>query len=197
VKHEHQRGIDGKERLLLEARSLFLERGYAEVSMQEIATAADMTKGAPYYHFRDKEDLFVQVFLREMQGMTTLLSERLAGATTFRGRLLAITTLAVESGRSSFGQLVAELERHVSPERRRQLKRDCPPPTNEIRAIFDQAARDGDLARVDAATAYAVFIAILIGQGEISRTEPEMQEVVGWEAAASPEEIVDLFLNGV
>ena len=92
MKHEHQSGIDGKERLLIEARGLFLERGYAEVSMQEIASAADMTKGAPYYHFRDKEDLFVHVFRREMQLLTEALSERLASATNFRDRLLAVVT---------------------------------------------------------------------------------------------------------
>jgi AcrR family transcriptional regulator len=197
MRQGHDSGNPGRERLLAEARRLFLERGYAEVSMQEIAAAADMTKGAPYYHFRDKEDLFVHVFLREMHLLTDALSECLASATTFRDRLLAVVTIAVESGRSSFGQLVTEFDRHVSPERRRQLKQEHAAPAGVVRAIFERAAQEGDLRRVDAATAYAVFIAILIGQGEIVRTEPELQEAVGWNAIAAPEAVVDLFLGGV
>ena len=192
----HHNTADGRERLLGEARRLFLERGYAEVSMQEIATAAEMTKGAPYYHFRDKEDLFVQVFQHEMAYLTTRLAERLAAATTFRERLLAVVDLAAEKGHSSFGQLVTEFERHVSPQRRHQVKLECPPPANDVRAIFERAAVDGDLTRTDPATACSVFIAMLIGQSEIWKTEPELLEVVGWDAA-TPEAIVDLFMHGV
>jgi AcrR family transcriptional regulator len=51
----------GKEALLDVAYDLFVQRSYAEVSMQEIAEAAGMTKGAPYYHFKNKDDLFLQV----------------------------------------------------------------------------------------------------------------------------------------
>lgn len=193
----HHNVADGRERLLVEARRLFLERGYAEVSMQEIATAAEMTKGAPYYHFRDKEDLFVQVFQREMAFLTSELSTRLAEATTFRERLLAVVTLAAEKGRSTFGQLVTEFDRHVSPQRRHQVKQECPPPTSELRAIFERAEADGDLKRTDPNTAYAVFIALIVGQSEIWKTEPELLEVVGWNSAATPEAIVDLFLHGV
>jgi AcrR family transcriptional regulator len=188
---------DGRERLLVEARRLFLDRGYAEVSMQEIAAAADMTRAAPYYHFRDKEDLFVQVFIREMQIGTSILSQRLSGATCLRERLLAILTMAAESGRSSLGQLITELDRHVGPERRRQIKVECPTPHEEIRAVFDQAAAAGELKRLDAGAAYAVFMAILIGQTEIIRIEVEMQEFVGTDVPASPEVVVDAFLAGV
>jgi AcrR family transcriptional regulator len=193
----HHNVADGRERLLGEARRLFLDRGYAEVSMQEIATAAEMTKGAPYYHFRDKEDLFVQVFRCEMAYLTTELAERLAAAATFRERLLAVVDLAAQKRHSSFGQLVTEFERHVSPQRRHQVKQECPAPTTDVHAIFERAAADGELTRTDSATAYSVFIAMLIGQMEIWRTEPELQEVVGWDVAATPEAIVDHFLHGV
>ncbi len=39
------------------ALKLFCERGYHSVSVEEIATAAGVTKGAFYYYFADKEDL--------------------------------------------------------------------------------------------------------------------------------------------
>lgn len=188
---------DGRQRLLTEARRLFLERGYAEVSVQEIAAAAEMTRAAPYYHFRDKEDLFVQVFIREMRQMTDELARHLAGAEGLRSKLLATLTFVTASGRSSFGRLVTEFDRHVSPERRREVKLACPQPGVTLRAAFAQAAEAGELTRLDAREAYAVFIRLVIGQMELVRTEPEIQEFVGWDAHATPALLVDAFLAGV
>ena len=44
------------------ARTLFAERGYAGVGTEEIVAAARVTRGALYYHFEDKRDLFRTVF---------------------------------------------------------------------------------------------------------------------------------------
>jgi AcrR family transcriptional regulator len=48
-----------RQRLLAEAQRLFRERGYAATSLEQIAEAADVTKGAIYGHFASKEDLMV------------------------------------------------------------------------------------------------------------------------------------------
>jgi len=48
-------------RLVAAARGLFAERGYAGVSTEEIVQAAGVTRGALYYQFRDKANLFAAV----------------------------------------------------------------------------------------------------------------------------------------
>ena len=48
-----------RERLIGEAKRLFRERGYAATSLEQIAEAADVTKGAIYGHFSSKEDLLL------------------------------------------------------------------------------------------------------------------------------------------
>jgi AcrR family transcriptional regulator len=48
-----------RQRLLAEAQRLFRERGYAATSLEQIAEAADVTKGAIYGHFASKEDLML------------------------------------------------------------------------------------------------------------------------------------------
>jgi len=48
-----------RERLIGEARRLFRERGYAATSLDQIALAAEVTKGAIYGHFSSKEDLLL------------------------------------------------------------------------------------------------------------------------------------------
>lgn len=46
------------------AYGLFAERGYAAVALDEIVTAAGVTRGAVYHHYGDKQALFRAVFER-------------------------------------------------------------------------------------------------------------------------------------
>ena len=45
-------------RIIDAAERVFHEKGVAHASLEEIATAADVTRGAIYWHFRDKAELF-------------------------------------------------------------------------------------------------------------------------------------------
>jgi AcrR family transcriptional regulator len=67
------RGQETRERILAAALRRFAERGYAAVSIEEIAETAGVTKGAVYHWFSDKDDLG-----RELQHE---LYERLSAAT--------------------------------------------------------------------------------------------------------------------
>lgn len=50
-----------RERLLDAALAEFKERGYAGTSLQAVARRAGLTKGAIYWSFRDKQDLFLSL----------------------------------------------------------------------------------------------------------------------------------------
>ena len=47
--------------ILEAARSLFIEKQYADVTLKEIAASAGVTKGALYHHFATKEDLYLHM----------------------------------------------------------------------------------------------------------------------------------------
>jgi AcrR family transcriptional regulator len=51
-----------RERVIAAAQRLFRERGYAATSLEQIADAAEVTKGAIYGHFATKEDLLLSAF---------------------------------------------------------------------------------------------------------------------------------------
>ena len=55
-------GASTRASLLLAGRRLFGASGYADTSMDDIAAAAEVTKGALYHHFRGKDDLFRAVY---------------------------------------------------------------------------------------------------------------------------------------
>jgi AcrR family transcriptional regulator len=61
--------------LIASARSLFAERGYAAVSIEEIVRSARVTRGALYHHFDDKGDLFRAVFENVQQDLARRLLE--------------------------------------------------------------------------------------------------------------------------
>lgn len=57
-----QRGAVTRQALLRAARTLFGEQGYAATSLDEVAQAAQVTKGALYHHYGGKQELFAAVY---------------------------------------------------------------------------------------------------------------------------------------
>lgn len=53
--------------ILSAAASCFMDRGYSETSIDDVAHALGATKGRIYHHFRSKADLFASVFRAGME----------------------------------------------------------------------------------------------------------------------------------
>lgn len=51
------------------ARTLFVERGYADTKLDDVVDAAGLTKGAVYHHFSGKRDLFRAVYEGEQRSL--------------------------------------------------------------------------------------------------------------------------------
>ena len=56
--------IETKERILEKSFILFLQKGYKEVSLNEIIRECEISKGAFYHHFESKEKLYLDVLQR-------------------------------------------------------------------------------------------------------------------------------------
>ncbi|WP_073008358.1 TetR/AcrR family transcriptional regulator [Clostridium amylolyticum] len=64
-----------KQRILDAAISVFIEKGFEETSMREIASAAGLTTGAIYHHFKNKDELFYHA-VKEAMYFAQKLSEK-------------------------------------------------------------------------------------------------------------------------
>lgn len=61
---------DLRERQILDAAEALLEtRGYAEMTVGEIAEAAGMTRGALYFYFASKQDVLIALVARTVQAL--------------------------------------------------------------------------------------------------------------------------------
>ena len=102
--------------LLKTARELFTQNGYADTSTEEIVRRSKVTRGALYYHYRDKADIFATVF-----------EEVRADAMRFvRGKMKA----AEEDGADLWQQVVvgchAFIESALTPSMQRIVHTDGP-----------------------------------------------------------------------
>lgn len=74
--------------LLDAARTLFVEKGYADTATPDIVARAAVTRGALYHHFADKKALFLAVIEREADAVAQVIDARSADATSPRAALL-------------------------------------------------------------------------------------------------------------
>ena len=79
--------LSGRELILSEAARLFVAEGYNGISMREIAEASQMTKAALYYHFKNKEDLFREIFVTYLAETQSIFQKALQSEGTIRRRL--------------------------------------------------------------------------------------------------------------
>ena len=102
--------------LLKTARELFTQNGYADTSTEEIVRRSKVTRGALYYHYEDKADVFAAVF-EEV---------RTDSAQFIRGKMKA----AEEDGADLWQQVVvgchAFIESALTPSMQRIVHTDGP-----------------------------------------------------------------------
>ena len=142
-----------REQLLDAAEREFLEHGVTRTSLAEIAAAAGVTRGAVYWHFRDKSDLFSAMCERATLPLESML-ERSGGVVqedalgTLRAlALYALTQLSTDPrARIVFEVLFhkCELAGELAPiaERRHHERRVC---LDQVERLMQQAVTAGQL----------------------------------------------------
>ncbi|WP_151733052.1 TetR/AcrR family transcriptional regulator ['Paenibacillus yunnanensis' Narsing Rao et al. 2020] len=83
-------GEETKKRIAHKAAALFVQKGYAAVTVSEVCHAAGVSKGSLYHHFPSKDELFLHVVEEDTEQWLAeweLIRERTAG---IEERLLAL-----------------------------------------------------------------------------------------------------------
>src|SRR3546814_17346045 len=58
MRRKKEEGLENRERMLDAAERIYYGRGVSRTTLDQIARAASVTRGAVYWHFQNKSDLF-------------------------------------------------------------------------------------------------------------------------------------------
>jgi AcrR family transcriptional regulator len=112
-----RRPADRRRQIITAAGELFCERGFHNVSTADVAAAVGITAPALYRHFRNKQDLLLQVVTSTIDAI----AERVAGSADLGAYLRASAVRSLDHrGAATLWQREA---RHLSDEHRAELRR--------------------------------------------------------------------------
>jgi AcrR family transcriptional regulator len=131
--------------LIAAGRRLFGERGFAATSIEELAAAAGVTRGALYHHFASKEDLFAAVFEEVERDLVMAAARAAEKAKDAWDRLRLGFRAFLEACADPAVQRIALVDAHsvLGPERRREITEHYA--LAAVRSSLEMAMRDGQL----------------------------------------------------
>ena len=186
-----ERRGEGRSRIVEEATELFLARGYADVSMQNIADAAGVTKATLYHHFTGKESLFAEVARSQVNQFWEGIIRYAERGNSLRESLTSIARfLGDESPRLVFWRLIDDMQRYLSPETLRVIFTEHPDPHDALRQLFERAIESGEMRPLDTEVVARIFEGMIMGINTEGHSRRELRP-------EEAEQLVDVLLRGV
>ena len=180
-------------RIIAVSRSLFVSRNYADVTIDMIAQAAEVTKGGLYHHFASKEQLYIGMMVGDLDRKRQLFEQSVASPGSCRERLAKLTLdfLELPSEDRELTRLVRrDINTFTGAERDllvRAYQRALP---ELIEAIISDGIRDGELKAADARILSWSFVALV----EVVIGEYADRALGSTDACLG--QVVDLFFDG-
>ena len=154
-----------REKLLDAAAKVIGKSGLVGASLQDIATAAGLTKGAVYSQFESKEELLIELLDRRFEIGHAQLLEVLSGDTPMMERLTELDTW--HRGEKGSGRLWATLELELSiaaarqPKLRRKLRDRQRRSRKFLTEMIDKLAEEHNLTLPLPAGEFAIILSAL------------------------------------
>jgi AcrR family transcriptional regulator len=154
------RFTDTKERIERAAIALFVQKGVAETTVRDIATAVDISEGALYRHFVGKEELVWELFERHYVAFAGRLQALADSEGSARGKLSAMIRgfcQAHDDDPTLFHFLLFVQHGQLS-----KLAGDTPTPVTVMHRIVAEAIDAGEIPAQDANLASALVMGLVL-----------------------------------
>lgn len=139
-----------QELILRVAADLLAERGYHDMSLDEIAARVGISKGTIYLHFPSKEDLVIALFEQGMTSFAQALDETLSGDGSPREKLARIiervtANMASDPHSQLFGAVMRQPELLSRlAERREGMRQAMEEPRRRLAEVIEQGKALGE-----------------------------------------------------
>jgi AcrR family transcriptional regulator len=135
-----------KEAVLLTAVQLFIEKGYRQTSLDDVAEKLKITKPALYYYFHNKEEIYLECYRRGI-ALTQQSLERIrrhAGSGLEKVAGFIQTYARIIAG--DFGRfLVRQDDRELSPKAQGEVRAEKRKIDQSLRAFIEEGVEDGSV----------------------------------------------------
>jgi AcrR family transcriptional regulator len=150
--------LEKRERLLASAAALFVEKGFRDASLADVAERLNISKPALYHYISSKEDLLFEIAKRALDDISAALEQAAASGGTGRDKLRAFIPDYVKVIVSTFGRCAVRTDRRALTAARQQELRDIVHTQDAaLRKILREGARDGSLENLDEKLAAAMI----------------------------------------
>lgn len=182
AQRKSRRAEPGRSGILLSAIDCFAHHGYAGTSIDRIARTAGVTKGALYYHFKDKEQLLFSAVRDRIEAFENMVLSELDRAGGPVDRLRAVARICAENAVSDNHRrfiitlMVEALDTNdvLSNEFREMLQRF----RGFLRSLIRQGQEAGAFRRdIDVPRAAEIFVAGILGAEVQFYQDPETTDL--------------------
>lgn len=138
---------ENAERILREGWKLFQAKGFHGVSVDELCQRCELTKPTLYYYFHDKENLYVQVLMRQLRGFREIIETD----EPLPKRLERVAQTMMESFSTSLTAMMRDLE-HIQSHGHRRTIEDAfhDELIGPLVAVMESGIAEGELTAGDA-----------------------------------------------
>ncbi|MFF3657276.1 ScbR family autoregulator-binding transcription factor [Streptomyces olivochromogenes] len=175
---KQERALQTRQTVLAAAAEMFAEQGFPAVTVMDVAQRAEMTKGAVYFHFTNKEALaqaVVEEFYRRLPVIVAPALEKDLPPLRAVAEVLHRTALAFQDDRVIQAGARLQIERSY-------IGAELPPPYTAFQAMIEelltQANEEGALHSRLSPDAYArVLVAAFFGAQHISWVQCNRRDI--------------------
>ncbi len=145
------RGGTGKSKQSLKtAAKIFSNKGYHQTTMDEIARALGVAKGTIYYHFKNKEELYLAIIREGVYLLEEQMRLDISGANTPAGKikkLIGGMLAFIEDKKDIVFLFLKEL--YGTGIQREELAKMISGSLGLIRVVIEEGVKDGSFKKVD------------------------------------------------
>jgi AcrR family transcriptional regulator len=153
------------EKILFTARGLFIRHGYHGLAMRQIAESLGVSKPAIYYHFKDKESLFLAILNDYLDAMETAIDRITSEPVSSREKIRQFMeyvlvqpseqSAIIHLARQEMGQLSEPARRSFEQAYRRKF-------IGKIEAIFQTGMQQGEFKPIKPEVATWTLLGLML-----------------------------------
>jgi AcrR family transcriptional regulator len=183
-----------REQILVTAKSLFIQQGYHGLAMRQISDALGVSKAALYYHFKDKEELFIAILssnLGELENAINLIQSKHVSC---KEQIILFVKYVLEqpAEQRAIIRLASQEMSQLSAASRNKFDKTYHDQfTGKLQAIFQAGIENGEFRPIDPSIATWALLGIMYPYFYPAHTgnAPVRHETI--------RQIISIYMNGV